>query len=64
MKQRERHAIYEAAALIFAGMGLAITVPALVSAHENIALIAAAFLVLAWAGWGSFFVYRQTTKGN
>jgi len=63
MTQKERHAIYEAAALFFAGFGLAITVPTLINAHDSIALLAALFMILAWAGWGSFFTYRQVKKG-
>jgi len=64
MKQVDRHAVYEGVALCLAGFGVALAVPALMNAHDSIAVIAAFFLILAWAGWGSFFVYRQLERSK
>lgn len=63
MKRKERHLIYEFVGLGLAGFGLAFSIPALVSAHDTVALLAALLLLLAWGGWGSFFFYRASQQG-
>lgn len=63
MTRKDRHLVYEGSALMFSGVGIALTVPALVNAHDSIALLAAAVLAVAWTGWGVFFIYRTNIKG-
>ena len=59
MRKKERHAVYEAATIGFSGIGLALAVPTLVSAHDTIALLSAGLLALAWFGWALFFLSKQ-----
>lgn len=59
MKQKERHSIYELIAIAISGFAIALTVPALMNAHDTVALLAAGLLSAAWAGWIVFFFYRM-----
>lgn len=58
MTRKQRHAIYELIAITVSGFGLAFSIPALVSAHDSVALLAALLLAVAWMGWIAYFVYR------
>lgn len=58
MKLKERRAAYEMVAIGYFGFATALTVPALISAHDSVALIAALMLPTGWAGWAAYFLYR------
>lgn len=58
MTRKERHFVYEAAALLAAAFFGLFTVPALINAHDTIALTAAVGLISVWGGWLLFFAYR------
>lgn len=58
MTRKQRHMIYEAAGLLLAAFFGLFTVPALINAHDTIALVAALGMVFVWLGWTAFFTYR------
>lgn len=64
MTKKERAAVYELIAIGLSGFGLAFTVPALVSAHDSLALLASGLLGGAWLGWVAYFIYRVTQEGK
>lgn len=51
MTAKERRQIYQAIGLALTLMGLALAIPALVSAHDTVALLAAFLLGIAWVAW-------------
>jgi drug/metabolite transporter (DMT)-like permease len=58
MTARERRLVYEVIAIALAGFGLLFAIPALMSAHDTVALLAVFFLVLGLVGWVAYYVYR------
>lgn len=58
MTRKERHFIYEAGAILLAAFFGLFTVPALINAHDTVALAAAAGLIGVWVLWVLFFAYR------
>lgn len=58
MTRRDRHLAYEGAAILAAGLFGIFAVPALLSAHDTIALVCGAGLFAGWLGWIAFFGYR------
>ena len=58
MTRKERHFAYEAAAILAASFFGLFTVPALINAHDTVALASAVGLIAVWIGWLLFFAYR------
>lgn len=58
MTRRDRHRVYEGAAILIAGVFGLFAVPALLSAHDSIALICGTALFAGWLGWIAYFAYR------
>ncbi|EJU12400.1 hypothetical protein LH128_14062 [Sphingomonas sp. LH128] len=59
MTQRERRAVYEGAAILLAGFFGVFAIPALISAHDTIALVCGVALFAGWIGWVTYFAYRS-----
>jgi hypothetical protein len=64
MTQKERRLIHELIAIGAAAIGLALTIPALISAHDTIALFAAGLLAVGWFGWALYYLYRVSHYVN
>lgn len=62
MRKRDRHLVYEAAALSAAGLLGAFAVPELLNEHDSIAAMCAGMLVLGWVVWFAYFYYRAWGK--
>lgn len=59
MTSRERRTVYEAVAILLAGLLGVFAVPALISAHDSIALVCGVGLFGGWIGWVLYFFYRS-----
>lgn len=58
MTKKQRHLIYELVAIGFAGIFGVFTIPALLSARDSIAVVCAGLLLIGWAIWLGYFIYR------
>jgi hypothetical protein len=56
--------LLEGVFLLFAWMGASFVIPALISAHDSIALIGAFFLGLALFAWAAGFLHRVIEKSK
>lgn len=64
MTRKQRHLIYEMAAILAALFFGVFTVPTLINAHDTIALMCAFGLVVVWVVWGAYFLYRLSKEIN
>lgn len=58
MTRKYRKFIQEGGGILLSGVAGAFAIPTLVSAHDTVALFAAALLALAWAVWLGHFLVR------
>jgi len=64
MTRKQRHLIYEAVAILLATFFGLFTTPALINAHETIALVCAIGLLAVWGVWIAYFLYRLSKEIN